>query len=250
MATKKTGKTNKTAHVLNVLAGAGQDEAAETSQADASEAEVSPKKQAAHSAVLEVSGTDDDVLADTIRDTLQTIEFDEEEASPESTPEPAAEQIPESEPEPTAISITQEVKPVAETNTQPITEEENPVIEKMSVAAEPPIATVTPVRVTNAEASVLLTLDAQETIGYVNIMQALVEEKAPKYLKMFNICPCPRCTADVKAIALSHLPAQYAVMEKSDVIPMLTVYEGRHNSILTAQIIKACELVSSKPRHK
>ena len=38
-------------------------------------------------------------------------------------------------------------------------------------------------------------------------MLGLVEEKAERYVKMFGLCPCPRCVADVKALALTRLPA-------------------------------------------
>ncbi len=103
--------------------------------------------------------------------------------------------------------------------------------------------------VQSSEIPVFLTLDSDATIGYVNVMQALVEEKVPKYLKMFELCTCDRCTADVKALTLTNLPAKYAVMEKGNVIPMLTVYEGRYNQTLIAQILKACDVVMKNPRH-
>jgi hypothetical protein len=92
-------------------------------------------------------------------------------------------------------------------------------------------------------------LECQDEFCHVNIMQALVEEKSLKYIQMFGLCTCSRCVADVKALALSNLPPKYIVMHKGQVVPMLSVYEGRFSSALTAQIINACKVVMQNPRH-
>lgn len=84
---------------------------------------------------------------------------------------------------------------------------------------------------------------------HVNVMQALVDEKCMKYIKMFGLCDCSRCVADVKALALTSLPSKYLVMHKGEVIPMLTVYEGRFSTAVTAQLINACKVVMDNPRH-
>ncbi len=84
---------------------------------------------------------------------------------------------------------------------------------------------------------------------HVNVMQALVDEKCMKYIKMFGLCDCSRCVADVKALALTSLQPKYLVMHKGEVIPMLTVYEGRFSSAVTAQLINACKVVMDNPRH-
>ncbi|UQT48929.1 late competence development ComFB family protein [Flavonifractor plautii] len=47
---------------------------------------------------------------------------------------------------------------------------------------------------------------------WVNVMLGLVEEKAERYVKMFGLCPCPRCVADVKALALTRLLTKYVVL--------------------------------------
>ena len=72
-----------------------------------------------------------------------------------------------------------------------------------------------------------------ENPGYINVMQVLVEEKAPKYIQMFGLCPCKHCQADVMALTLSNLVPKYVVLPKRDRIPMLTVYEGRYNSTIS-----------------
>ena len=41
---------------------------------------------------------------------------------------------------------------------------------------------------------------------WVNVMLGLVEEKAERYVKMFGLCPCPRCVA---AVSYTHLGAAF-----------------------------------------
>ena len=88
-----------------------------------------------------------------------------------------------------------------------------------------------------------------ENPGYINVMQVLVEEKAPKYVEMFGLCTCKRCMEDVKAITLNHLPPKYVVLEPNDRVPRLTVYEGKFSSDITAQLLQACKLVMERPHH-
>ena len=85
--------------------------------------------------------------------------------------------------------------------------------------------------------------------GYINVMQVLVEEKAPKYVEMFGLCSCKRCMEDVKALTLNHLPPKYVVLEPGDRVPRLTVYEGKFSSDITAQLLQACKLVMERPHH-
>ena len=88
-----------------------------------------------------------------------------------------------------------------------------------------------------------------EEPNYVHVMQVLVEEKAEKYMEMFGICRCGMCKADVKAYALNHLKPKYVVMGQREMIPKLTFYETQNSSDITAEIIKACKVVMSRPHH-
>lgn len=88
-----------------------------------------------------------------------------------------------------------------------------------------------------------------ENPGYINVMQVLVEEKAPKYIQMFGLCQCRRCLEDVKALTLNHLPPKYVVLAEGDRVPRLTVYEGRYGSDITAQLLQACKAVMQRPHH-
>ncbi|MDE7003084.1 MAG: late competence development ComFB family protein, partial [Oscillospiraceae bacterium] len=88
-----------------------------------------------------------------------------------------------------------------------------------------------------------------ENPGYINVMQVLVEEKAPKYVEMFGLCTCKRCMEDVKAFTLNHLPPKYVVLEPGDRVPRLTVYEGKFSSDITAQLLQACKVIHETPHH-
>lgn len=83
---------------------------------------------------------------------------------------------------------------------------------------------------------------------YINVMQALVDEKTPKYIQLLGVCPCSRCLADVKALALCHLEPKYIVIRKSQKFPY-SVYENYYNAAVTSQIISACRVVMGNPRH-
>ena len=89
----------------------------------------------------------------------------------------------------------------------------------------------------------------EDEISYTNIMEVLVEEKAPGYIKKFGLCTCKQCEADVKALTLTNLVPKYVVLSKLDRIPMLTVYEGRYNATIFAQLTRACKTVMEHPHH-
>lgn len=90
---------------------------------------------------------------------------------------------------------------------------------------------------------------AEADVSYLNVMQALVEDKADKYMKSANMCMCPRCRIDVIALTLSKLPSKYVVLQQSDTVPMLSVYENRYSANILAQMMSACEMVKAHSRH-
>jgi len=140
---------------------------------------------------------------------------------PEPAPEPVSEPEPESEPEPTP-DLEPEPEPIPEPIPDP---EPQPAPEP-----EPP------------------QLDPEEPL-VLNIMEHLVEKKAPRYIEMFGLCPCKRCAADVRALTLTNLQPAYIVVKRAEVDAMLTVYESRFNSTIYAQLTRACKLVMDNPRH-
>lgn len=86
-------------------------------------------------------------------------------------------------------------------------------------------------------------------VYYLNVMQALVEEKVDKCMEMANTCRCQRCRIDIIALTLSNLPSKYVVVHSEDTVPMLSIYEGRYGAMVLSQLMAACEKVKAHPRH-
>jgi hypothetical protein len=240
MAVKKSGKSSKTAHILNVLSSDLSDMTGEAGAGRSVDGTLGGSS-------VDFSPIPDEALATAIRESLvEDIRLEEGGIWSEEVSE-----IREETPSPEEKSSIQEAKGVEPEETVPppreTTEgdsrEEAPTPSEVS---EAPTVNQTPPPAPEQEAA---GSGQEREFCYVNVMEALVEEKAPKYIKMFGVCSCARCVSDVKALALTNLPPKYAVMEKGHVVPMLTVYEGRYSTALTSQIISACKQVMLEPRH-
>ncbi len=238
---KKNAKSSKTAHVLNLLAPGGESEAirppavsqaeppapeaAGTAEGAPSPESVSPPAEGAVSAVrplappiLEVARSNDEQVSLQIKDALESellSELETASSADEPEAEPESELVPEPEPEPV---------PEPEPEPEPVPEP----------APAPRPAPPAP--------------DPDELV-VVNIMEALVEEKASRYIQMFGLCTCPRCIADVKALTLTNLQPSYIVRRRAEAHAMLTVYENRYNSTIFAQLTRACKIIADNPRH-
>ena len=222
----KNDKTSKTARVMNLLSKKSDPSAPE----EAAEAGVPPivssmVPDAAVSAQIK------NALEDTLENQLGPTQ---EEPVPAPQPQPVQQAAPTPQPEPAPAPV-QQVQP--EPEPVPVRQEEpDPIPVQPPEPEEPPeVRFQEPLHPINP--------------GYINVMQVLVEEKAPKYVKMFGLCTCERCMEDVKALTLNNLPSKYVVLEPGDRIPRLTVYEGRFASDITAQMLKACKMVMSHPHH-
>lgn len=216
-------KTSKTARVMNLLSKK-PDPAAE--EAAAPEAPAAP---AAPVPPIVTSMAPDAAVSVQIKNALEDALEGELEAAQPAPAQPeavdlAVQSAPESAPEPQPLPAEPEPEPQAE---------------KPEEAAEPVPAEEAPVR----------QFVEPENPGYINVMQVLVEEKAPKYVEMFGLCTCKRCMEDVKAFTLNHLPPKYVVLEPNDRVPRLTVYEGKFSSDITAQLLQACKVVMETPHH-
>ena len=239
-AAKKNTKGNKTAHVLNLLTAPG-----EISSPPAEGDSETPVQEAVQPTtgrpllppILEVAQANDDNLAQQIQQALEEELLQSEEAPAPETPVPAVEQH------------TSEEEPAPEPPPQaaPAGKMSQDDIEKMLASMAPPEPEPAPEPQPAPEPP--QKAPPEEEVSYINIMQTLVEEKAPRYIKMFGLCPCKHCEADVMALTLSNLVPKYVVLAKRDVIPMLTVYEGRFNSTIFAQLTRACKTVMDHPHH-
>lgn len=225
----KSGKSSKTARVLNLLTDPESIESSGESSA----------AQAVEGAKL----TDDRNTQAKIRGALEgalEMELSEAAAAParpkrskggkNAAPEKAA---PESKPKP-----TQEDKD-AEAKSPPAPE---PVFSVPKVANTPLESALNDLRAAGDE-------KPDEYICY-NVMQALVEDKADKYIKMFGLCDCSRCRIDVIALALSNLPPKYVVAKPHELIPRLSMYEQKYSVVVVTQVMGACRKVLDRPHHQ
>lgn len=221
-------KTSKTARVMNLLSKK-PDPASE--EAAAPEAPAAP---AAPVPPIVTSMAPDAAVSVQIKNALEDALEGELEAVQPAAPAP-------SQPEAVSVAVqaAPESAPEPEPQPLPAEPEPEPQAEKPEEPAEPVPAEEAPVR----------QFVEPENPGYINVMQVLVEEKAPKYVEMFGLCTCKRCMEDVKAFTLNHLPPKYVVLEPNDRVPRLTVYEGKFSSDITAQLLQACKVVMETPHH-
>ena len=210
----KNDKTSKTARVMNLLSKK-PDPAASTEEA--------PTPAPAAQTPIAASMVPDAAVSVQIKSALEdALEGELAPQQPAPRPEPAP--APEPEPAP-AVQSQPEPAPMPEPEPVPAAQPEAEEPAKWDESRLP----VYP--------------------GYMNVMQVLVEEKAPKYVQMFGLCSCERCMEDVKALTLNHLPPKYGVLERGDMVPRLTVYENKFSSDITAQLLQACKIVHETPHH-
>ena len=205
----KNDKTSKTARVMNLLSKK-TDPVAEPAQEPAPAPAV-PPIVTSMAPDAAVSGQIKSALENALEGELGAQQPAAPEQQPVPAPQPEPEPEPQPEPEPAPVQAAPVQEPPAEEPAHQFLEPENP--------------------------------------GYINVMQVLVEEKAPKYVEMFGLCSCKRCMEDVKAFTLNHLPPKYVVLEPTDRVPRLTVYEGKFSSDITAQLLQACKAVHETPHH-
>ena len=262
MSASKESNSSKTAHVMNLLsrnrttpAESPVEAAPREAAAQPTETAVSPPPAPApvESAPQSVPPTSpiiaslssDHAISSQIKDALASSleELAESEPVAETPAAPVVEEAPQPE-------------PVAETPTTPVVEEvpqPEPVVETPAAPVVEEVPQPEPVAETPAEPVVeepAAEKPDEEEVICANIMEILVERKAETYMELFGLCCCDRCKMDVQALALTELPAKYVVMEKNELPLRLSLYEGRMNTAITAQILRACKVILAEPRHK
>lgn len=275
MSASKESNSSKTAHVMNLLsrtrANPAAEAAAQEKAVQPAEAAVPPTPTAAAvpptpaaaapapapapaesapqstppTSPIIASLSSDHAISSQIKDALASSleELAESEPVAETPPAPVVEEVPQPKPvvETPPAPVVEEVpqpKSVAEEPAAPVIEE---VPQPEPVAETPPA----PVAVDSAAEK-----PDEEEVICANIMEILVERKAETYMELFGLCCCDRCKMDVQALALTELPPKYVVMAKNELPLRLSLYEGRMNTAVTAQILRACKVVLAEPRHK
>ena len=280
MSASKESNSSKTAHVMNLLsrnratpAESSAEAAPREAAAQPTETAVSPSPAPApmESAPQSVPPTSpiiaslssDHAISSQIKDALASSleELAESEPVAETPAAPVVKEAPQPEPvaETPAAPVVEEAphpEPVVETPTAPVVEEApqpEPVVETPAAPVVEEAPQPEPVVETPNEPVVedpAAEKPDEEEVICANIMEILVERKAETYMELFGLCCCDRCKMDVQALALTELPAKYVVMGKNELSLRLSLYEGRMNTAITAQILRACKVVLDEPRHK
>ena len=235
MSASKESNTSKTAHVMNLLSRTRANPAVESSAAPA------PQEAAAQAAEAAVPPSPAPAAA----------------PSPAPAPvESAPQSVPPTSPIIASLSsdhaISSQIKDALASSLEELAESE-PVAETPAAPVVEEAPQPEPVAETPAEPVVedpTAEKPDEEEVICANIMEILVERKAETYMELFGLCCCDRCKMDVQALALTELPAKYVVMGKNELPLRLSLYEGRMNTAITAQILRACKVVLEEPRHK
>lgn len=242
-------KSNKTAHVLNLLSGQDTNEepekseeakpeaAVETARPDTAAGAAGTEAEAAHApakpqatppevpsniSFIDNGAKEADPIAERIHEELLK-ELEQETSSEKATvPEVPAVEEPKTE--------TPEAPAAKEPKAEVPVPEKEPAEESIELSPEPP---------------------AEPEPDYVmlNVMQRVVEDKIIYFMKQFEVCTCDRCKADTIALTLSGLPAKYRIVDKHAVDPLVSYYTSRLISQVTVEALKACTQVKENPRH-
>lgn len=236
-------KTNKTNHVLGLLAGKNE-EAAAAGAVDNEEKKTAkePKKStpSAPNVQIVAKQEEDDAIADTVKQLLEE-ELDAEEIEL---------------PEPTMAAIGEEDEEGAdEEEFVPADIEEIEVQETFEEEEEMP-DTDAAMQLSEEDQKELERLESEgnsaateDDYVFLNVMETLVNEIVDKWIRQFGVCTCSRCKADVIALALTNLPSKYVVVGRNAAAPLMNFYSQQFSGAITVEVTKACTKVMERPHH-
>lgn len=265
-------KTNKTAHVLNLLSG-------NTNQKSNKSDDIPEEKEVKSPTVSNIkmdSVDKEDAVSDIIHQQLLSELSDLIE---QDTPEPVAfnpELTIEQDEPPTPISeltLTEEttlssepslVEETIQTDStpkeghslaeSPVPNEEPTPAETSSQKEEP--ATTEAAVPTKDSDSKAETAQKEESLPekepdfvVLNLMEQIVQEKIIYYMRQFEVCTCDRCVADTIALTLNGLQPKYLVTPPAAIPPLVSFYTNKYISDITVEATKACQVVKDHPRH-
>lgn len=223
-------KSNKTAHVLNLLSGH------DTKKEPEKELETDVKKDA---------------------DPISEQDSQPKDAQqPHPDPEPT-EKIPQgkiSVPDSPSVSIIDQTEkdPVAEQIQANLFQEfqkehdMNPEeSQKESWEKEPEAEPVA-----EPESTIVSEPEPEPEFVLINVMERIVSDKIIYFMRQFECCTCEKCIADTIALTLNGLPPKYIVTKPAAEAPLLSFYTNHFISEITVEATKACMTVKENPKHK
>ncbi len=90
---------------------------------------------------------------------------------------------------------------------------------------------------------------SEEKISIINVMEEIVDLKADGVIDSTEMCHCPRCRADVKALALNNLPTKYVASEGGNVFMHMQTTTTQMQAEIMVAIVEAVAKVKYKPSH-
>lgn len=83
-----------------------------------------------------------------------------------------------------------------------------------------------------------------------NYMEDVIDQYLPTVLQNYpNLCYCPRCSTDIKALALNHLPPKYVATDIGEVYTRVNELSCQFEADALKAIVDAIQVVATKPRH-
>ena len=82
-----------------------------------------------------------------------------------------------------------------------------------------------------------------------NHMEDVVERLVNKYIKESECCDCEKCRLDVMALALNDLRPVYIVTNIGEMFASIDSTYPQNQVDAEIAVLKAIDLVKSKPRH-
>ena len=103
----------------------------------------------------------------------------------------------------------------------------------------------------NLEKKLLAEYDEPEPeFHIVNVMAEILKAKDVRGLiQSHGGCTCDKCVADVTALSLTRLPAKYVVLDKDKTSPMIGFYQSKFRADIFVAMIKAVLDVKEHPHH-
>lgn len=235
-------KSNKTAHVLNLLAtghdskNENTDEAEVLETSEASE-DIKVSETSAPQSVSVIDTTEADPVANLIHQKLLEELPVDIEPEPAHIPEP--EPVPEPEPEPELAYVPQ---------TESVSASE-PESEPEAVVVSEPESEPVPVPAAAPEPEPVPEPEPEPDFVMVNVIEKIVRDKVIYFMRQFEVCTCDRCIEDTIALTLNGIAPKYIVTAPAAVDPLVSFYMNKYISTITVEITKACMTIKENPRH-
>lgn len=280
-------KSNKTAHVLNLLAGHDSQSAADEAQETNPSTEAEAAKEAAPEAAAPVKPasadsetvasaapvqnisvidtTGEDPVADLIQQKL-SAQFEEPVADNQDLDSPSDISNESGSADTVVLPDTADsgsMEGISDNITLP-TPEPAPVPTPVSVPTPEPVPSVpipepesvpgpgpttVPKQEAEPEPEPIPEPEPEPDFIYVNIMESIVKDKIIYFMRQFDVCTCDRCVSDTIALTMNGLIPRYIVTSPAAVDPLISFYTNKLISDVTVEATKACIVVKENPRH-